>query len=253
MGHRDAQRLAEPDADGNRDAASLAWIRSLYDAEVRYVDAQIGALVDGLQRLELAARTTIVVTSDHGEEFWEHDGFEHGHSLYEELTRVPLIVRWADSDRAASSTDLVSLVDVMPTVFEILGVPAPETFIGRSLSAATGATDPERVVLSEGTLYGPDRVAIRSAAYSYVFTPGQASDELYDLVGDPGERVNLANQDPDALLRMRASRDGLVQELNALVQRYPAGEPLNLSPRRKAEMEAQLRALGYLGRDDQDE
>ncbi|MBN1221941.1 MAG: sulfatase, partial [Candidatus Aminicenantes bacterium] len=67
-------------------------IRALYDAEIRFVDDQVQKIIDSLKLLKLGDNTIIIITSDHGEEFWEHGGFEHGHSMYNELLRVPLII-----------------------------------------------------------------------------------------------------------------------------------------------------------------
>jgi arylsulfatase A-like enzyme len=121
-------------ARGKTDRAEAARLRALYDGEVRYTDRQFGGFIDLLKWLGLYDQSLIVLVGDHGEEFAEHGGFEHGKTVFDEVLRVPLIVkypggRWA-GERIGAPVDLV---DVAPTVLaEVAGAAAPD-FDGRAL------------------------------------------------------------------------------------------------------------------------
>jgi len=99
-------------------------IIGLYDGEIRYTDEKlIGQLVNKLKQLGLYQQTMIIVTSDHGEEFFDHSGWEHGHTLYDELIKVPLIIKFPDLKyKGQRSKTIVSLVDLMPTICDEMRV-----------------------------------------------------------------------------------------------------------------------------------
>ncbi|UCE87113.1 MAG: sulfatase [Deltaproteobacteria bacterium] len=109
------------------DAADRRFIEAAYDEELLFVDAQVGRLLDGLEARGLLTDTLVMLTSDHGEEFFEHDGFEHGHSAYQELLHVPLVV-WGPGVRPGRISPPVSHVDLVPTLLDALGQPVPESY-----------------------------------------------------------------------------------------------------------------------------
>ena len=100
------------------------FCRKMYAEEVRYVDRWFGDLLAQIRDADWYESSLVVVTSDHGEELFDHGGFEHGHSMHEELLRVPLLVKWptaAEADEQVSQT--VGLVDLAPTFLEFAGAP----------------------------------------------------------------------------------------------------------------------------------
>jgi len=229
-------------------AADQEYVRAAYLAEVSYMDSQVGRFVAALRERGLYEDTTLVVTSDHGEEFWEHRGFEHGHSLYDELVRVPLIIkppRDLEFHRKVV-TRSVRLMDIMPTIFELHGVPKPPSFEGESLLSLMQEDEvAPRPVFSESTLYGPERIAWRTEQYKYIHDatlgPGEFG-ELYDWRADPGETRNLARDRPEVAMKMR---DELLEFYYELQQRsgvMSTNAPVDLSPVRIR----QLRSLGYI-------
>ncbi|MFQ5599080.1 MAG: sulfatase, partial [Candidatus Krumholzibacteriia bacterium] len=146
----------------------LEYVGQVYLGEVGFIDAQIGRLVDELRGLGLYERTTLVITSDHGEEFWDHGGFEHGHTLYDELIRIPLILKPASGFVPVRRVvdEQVRIIDVMPTVFDLLEIDPPETFEGVSLlPLVQGRQTVERPAFGEGTLYGADKLCWRTSRY----------------------------------------------------------------------------------------
>lgn len=156
-----------------------------YDQNLRYLDDQLGDLFD-----DLGSDTPIVLFADHGEEFWDHGDFEHGHSLYDELLRVPLIVR-APGVPAGRITAPVSLLDVAPTVLDLVGVPAKD-MTGRSL-LQVAAGDAAAAVSLEGRpqpvgrpLYGLELWGVIQDGQKWTTRAGD--EHLYDLAEDPGEQ-----------------------------------------------------------------
>ena len=123
------------------------YLESLYDGEIRYVDEQIGTLLE-----EFDDNTMIIITSDHGEEFWDHGGFEHGHSVYDELIRVPLLIKIPGYAHEKVHSQ-VRLMDLAPTILDVLGISIPGQFRGRSL-LDTLENHEHRESFTEATLYG---------------------------------------------------------------------------------------------------
>ncbi len=182
--------------------AELKRIRRLYDGEVAFVDEQVGLLLDGMKRTGLDRHLVVVVTSDHGEEFFEHGGFEHGHSLHGEVARVPLLVRVPGAPRReARVADLASHADILPTVLAAIGetAPPPAHVTGRDLLAPVSGAPP-RDVLVEGTLYGAEVAGLLSGSLKWSGPPAS----LFDLAADPREERNLAESDKRAAALSRA-------------------------------------------------
>lgn len=211
-------------------AADTEYIRGVYEGEVAFVDENVGRLVSALKDMGLYDRAIIVVTSDHGEEFWEHGGFAHGHTLYDELIHVPLIIK-LPADVHAVQHDVswqVRTIDALPTVFDYLGVAVPPTFAGRSLlEFVRGEPRGHRDAFSEGVQYGPPRISWRMAGYKYIQGVGDDDGvgELYDWKSDPGETHNLAGEYPDIARRLRSECEGFYKDLLERAQETSASPP----------------------------
>ncbi len=230
------------DPSSERDVEHL---KALYDAGIRYADDVLGDFLEELDELGELERTWVVFLSDHGEEFHEHGGFLH-ETLYQEVLRVPLIVRppatldvdWAGREIAQP----VALIDVLPTVLELLGLPATPGAQGRSLATLIargegGASS----VLSHWPRQG--RYAFQREGWKLHWDETKDAYELYELAQDPGETRDLVG-DQGAL------RDDLAGQLRSLrawsrdvAAQGPRGEALPLTPEKRDE----LQALGYLG------
>ncbi|MHB8094092.1 MAG: sulfatase [Candidatus Aminicenantales bacterium] len=204
------------------------WV-DLYDSEIRAADeGLIGPLVAQLKALGIYDRTMIVLTSDHGDEFFEHGGWLHSHSLYEEIVRVPLIVKFFGSRESGKRiADPVRLIDAAPTILEELGI--PDRFPGAdgksllALAAGRGsARREERIGMAEVTAeiggeHLPKKKAVRLGSFKLIINepfsaenleffspppPPPAAVELFDLASDPGETRNLAAERPDLVRRL---------------------------------------------------
>ena len=175
------------------DAVQKEAVHDLYRAEVRAVDAAVGEVLEALERGGLCDRTLVVVLADHGEEFWDHGGSEHGRTVYEEVIRVPLLMRWTGHVAAGMRIDpVVRLTDVAPTLLDLVGIPVPPDRDGETLlPLLRGEPAPPRVALTENMLLAEERIGMRTADRKYVRWE-DGKEEVYDLDSDPYERVDLA-------------------------------------------------------------
>jgi arylsulfatase A-like enzyme len=224
-------------------AGLLERAKGLYDAELAFLDAELGRLFDGLEARGLDGETLVVVTADHGEEFGEHGGFEHGHTLYQELLHVPLLMRLPGLIPAGEVLEgRVGLIDVAPTICDLAGVAVPETFSGRSLRGVlAGEAAAAAPILAHGNFWGPALTSWSSGRWKLVLTPdgeGQRA-QLYDLETDPSELHDLAAAEPARVAELRAE---LTLALKGGASREP-GTAVELSPAERKRLEA----LGYLG------
>ena len=161
----------------------------LYDAEVAAVDEQVRLLFEELRRRGFLDHAVTIVTADHGEEFLEHGETGHANALYEESVRVPLVITAAGMAAGRVARN-VSLVDVAPTVLDLLHLPAERAFEGRSLVAADA---PSEALLEFEPIF-PDaasrrrhaRGIVRGRSKLLVAPDGDAT--TYDLATDPGEQ-----------------------------------------------------------------
>jgi arylsulfatase A-like enzyme len=179
-----------------------------YDEEVRLADETVRHLMGHLRRLDLDDHTMVVITADHGEEFLEHDGFGHGHDVFEEQVRVPLLFRWpADAKFHGLAPEVsvpVSLMDVFPTFVDYLDLVGPTGFLGGASLRPLfeGTTDRWHPVTSEASFPGKYVKAYREGALKVRFvhaeSGGVASAQdvrVYDLARDPAEMRPLDEDD----------------------------------------------------------
>ncbi len=173
-----------------------------YDAEVVFTDHHIGKLIDGIAARGMNGSTAVIVVSDHGEEFGDHRYQRHLVRIYDESTRVVLLIGAPGVREGLAVQEAMSILDLPPTVLELLGVRPPADMVGRSrLATLFGGTPvPSRPVFvhsSDGRT-----AAVISENRKLMFTPGTGLVEYYDLVTDPGEQNNLADDSPPAMKRM---------------------------------------------------
>jgi len=228
--------------------AERAHLEALYDGQIRKLDDSLATLLEGLEGLGLLDETIVVVTSDHGEEFWEHGGFEHGHTLYEELVRVPLIVR-IPGVAPHRPTRRVQHLDMLPTLLELVGrSPEGLDLDGRSFAplargeALPVGPGPDAIQLGN-TLIGPARRGSIVDRWKLIETEVEdapdapRSSELYDLAGDPAEQLDRAAQEPE---RVATLTEGLPHGPEAPPPKQIATTELD------DERLRMLKALGYV-------
>jgi arylsulfatase A-like enzyme len=222
-------------------------LAALYDVDIAFNDESFGALLRKLRALGLYDSSLIVLVSDHGEEFYEHGGWQHGETLYREQLDVPLIVKLPGQEGAGRVVSApVQLVDLVPTILAYLGEDPPAGLQGRNLLPAMRVSGDEPWdrdwAFAHLDLDGREKEAVVTEELSLVETlagdrPRPAA-ELFDRSRDPGEQRNLARERPIAVAYLRSL---------LLAAKLAAPSPL---PREEAEvsekLEGQLRALGYL-------
>ncbi len=239
------------------DPRILEHVIELYDEGILAADASVGRLVAGMEAIGVAGRTAVILTADHGEEFQEHGGTMHGKTLYQEVIRVPLVIRpplpfGGGSPREPRVvSERVTLLDLHPTILDLAGLPLPGPVEGISLAAGLGgkaAASRETAIGAQlyhdgsawdALLAGEEKI-IRVRALD-ARRPGETRLELYDLRGDPGERDNLA-----------ASHEERVADLLAILAGYeetwgvPGSDRGDAVDRIDPETLEQLKALGYV-------
>jgi arylsulfatase A-like enzyme len=223
-------------------ARDVEHLGALYDRGIAYTDHWVGRLLDGLATRGLLDQTAVIVTSDHGDELFEHGRLEHNYTYYEETMRVPLIVRVPDLGVGRVVEQQVGLIDLMPTVLDVLGAPADQTLQGRSLvPLMRGDSLPDVPVLGEAS-QTPGRRAVRTGAWKYV-TGGPEPTQLFDLAADPGERTNACAARADTCAALETTLREIRETLADAAHRsgLPPPPPAEVD----AETRERLRRLGY--------
>jgi arylsulfatase A-like enzyme len=196
-----------------RESGFAQW-KERYDYEIAYVDTWIGKLLAGLERSGLASDTAVVLFADHGEAFGEHwvagrQIFYHGHHIYEEVLRVPLIV-YVPGYAPRRVDQPVMLVDVAPTILDVMGVAADPRHVGRSLLGAVRgeplAPRPAYAELLKSKHWKHSRKAMVTAdgRYKLLYRVSDRRFELYDLSEDPGEDRNLYRKRKELAAKLTA-------------------------------------------------
>lgn len=238
--------------------AEFQAIVDQYDGEIAYADMQIGRVLDELDRMGIADSTTVIVTSDHGEEFRDHAGWGHSHTLHRELLHVPLIIRYARSSQVPDSSaeaplrgirvgQRVRTLDIAPTIATAAGRPVPDVMEGRDLRSLA---QHDRVAISMLTRKHWTSIAMDSwkliTRAGGADRPVSASDddsspvELYDLREDLFEHRNVADEHGDTVARLNAALEEHVGRNAAAETISKTAEQLDPATRK------QLEALGYI-------
>lgn len=222
-----------------------AFIIGLYNGELRFVDDQIGVLMDRMKGLGMLDDTWIVVTSDHGEEQFDHGSFDHGHRYEEEVTRVPFIMR-APSGKWNAGKRIPYLarhVDIVPTALELFQVDAPKHLVGRSLmSLIDNSESAHRLAYMEYNLYWGQKYALYDGRYKFIGNVYAKRGYLYDLEEDPGEQRRLGADHPK-YGELEKQSEALRENFRERAKKNVTGdEAVELPP----DVEKSLRSLGYI-------
>jgi choline-sulfatase len=179
--------------------------RDRYDSEVFYTDLWLGKLLDFARTQAWWPNTIVIVTADHGEAFGEHGFYKHAFEIWDVLTRVPLLV-FGPGIKPKRIDERRSHIDLAPTILELMGVPSPTEFMGRSFAPELFGQKPDNrePIISELTedSHNPPRRAVIVGNYKLTVIKDRKF-ELYDLSLDPGEETDLAETQPDKLAEMK--------------------------------------------------
>lgn len=229
------------------DRDSFGRLFRLYMGEINYVDHAIGQLLRGLAGRGLRENTIIVITADHGEEFGDHRGFEHGHTFYQELVHVPLVVhlppRVAQEMKAPGQPVRIEApvgqIDLAPTLCELAGASVPDAFGGQSLLPhCRGEKRPERPILCQSNMWTLGGMAWLEGGSKLIQNTYDGPFQLYDLRKDPKEQVDLAASQPDRI-------EAMLSRLGKVLVRLDHDRPQDLPDLDERDLE-RLKSLGYI-------
>lgn len=255
-GERDGTALEglKPDLD----ARDLAHIIALYDGEIRFTDEELGRLFSALKARGLYEEMIIVVTADHGEEFFEHGRIGHAITLFEESLRVPLLVHYPRDVEGGQVVDgQVRLMDIAPTILGLAGVPQGD--LGMPEGAPIESRDlspwlrgdllaggfPELVAFPENRVWGKGRTAVRTTGDKLIRESGIDYFEVFDLRKDPTEASRRTGNGDDLAVTLWE----LLQLEKSFADWREAAEVRAPKLEVKGRLRAQLEALGYIDAD----
>ncbi len=229
-----------------------AWVGKTldqYDGEILYTDYHVNRLLGELKQLGVLDQALVIVTSDHGEEFYEHGQGDHGKTLYEEVLKVPFVMSWPDHIPSGSTYEnVVGLIDVMPTLLNFLGIDPPPGVQGVSFAHQLTGNKDEKPSKKFFAQLINDRLAlemVRHRHYKFIrhiHGARKGFEEVYDLKRDPLEQTNIARQPQTPVAVWRKDLD--------LFNKY-GHQAASLVPKEQIEKldketERALRALGYI-------
>jgi arylsulfatase A-like enzyme len=232
------------------DPALESVLREAYITEIEYMDRYLGELFAGLKQRGVFDRALIVFTADHGEEFYDHQGFWHGYTLYDEMIFVPILMKLPGNAHAGErNAGLARHVDLAPTMLHFAGLPKGAQMPGQPLFDAAGGFANAGIQYSyaENDFEGNILKAVRTVAEKLIHANADnvsklAPVELYDMAQDPGEKNSVAEA-PERVEALGALTR-VLDEYQKVIQEH-AAEPAGAAPV-SGELKEQLESLGYL-------
>ncbi|MBU4330904.1 MAG: sulfatase, partial [Acidobacteria bacterium] len=240
------------------------YILNLYDAEIHYFDEQFAALITHLKQNRIYDNTLIIVTSDHGEEFWDHGTLEHGHTLYNELLHIPLLIKPPSSHTGKRFQKPGQIIDLFPTILKSSGLRIPEHIDGIDLLSPSPGNRDERTLYFEGLLLGTESKGILHGGWKLIEHTGIKYPESMEYIDDVKEIRPLQErgrfelfylpEDKNEMNNRIAEVSDSGRQLQALLHMYrssvaspeAAAVIQNNIRSRKDKIKEELRALGYI-------
>jgi arylsulfatase A-like enzyme len=220
-------------------------LTDVYDGEVRFTDLHVGRVLRRLEELGFADDTIVVLLADHGEEFFDHGGTGHGHSLHRELLHIPLVFR-VPGLAARRVSGVARQIDVLPTLLELVGLESPRDIAGRSLVPELRGETPARAA-EDGALGELDNNHTRMDSWRTqryrLFSMKDGSVKLFDLENDPRELTDVAAQNPEVVRDLRAALERAKSRGRERAELFGTARTVTLTPG----VQDDLQALGYSG------
>jgi choline-sulfatase len=237
---------------GSKDKYHIPSVE-LYDAAIQKADEHIGEIYDHLKEMQILDQTIFILLSDHGEEFGDHGGYNrgygyeydagklHSHTFYDELIRIPLIIRYPKKIKGNTTVNQqVRSIDILPTILSLLGISCEEVFEGVDLSKNNFSPAENLRAFSESILEGTEKKSIRTKDWKLIYHPVSKMYELYNIAQDPEEKKNLAYKKDEIFLSLK-------NELFSWMERMSKQETKAKKKRKLSEEEIEaLKALGYI-------
>jgi arylsulfatase A-like enzyme len=194
-------------------------LKILYDAEINYVDSFLNQVLHTIN-LKFQRDCLVIITSDHGEAFFEHNNFFHQGNVYDELLKIPLfMVEINKKSHIKRIPDIVQLIDIAPTILDYFNIPIPESFQGKSLLPLLEGKSLNRENFTISETYQKDGImkrnekdgflliSIRESDWKYIYNEQLDKELLFNLNFDPGETINLINEEKSQITRFRKIRE----------------------------------------------
>lgn len=232
---------------------------NMYDAEIRYFDYNFGMIIDNLKKSGILDKTIIILTSDHGEEFWEHNGSEHGHCQYNEVLHVPLIIKYSSKLPVKRIKSYVQLLDLFPTILSLSRQKNNFYLKGRNLILNVKTNSPSNEeIFFEGIGFGAEKKGVLKNGWKlientgvknenaldlfdtltkYIYPEYKKGFELYNINQDFSEKHNLINEYPQIAKRLKI----YLQLFKESPSYYP--KRIRGDPKKKLD---DLKSLGYI-------
>jgi arylsulfatase A-like enzyme len=214
----------------------ISVLEQLYDAEVRYVDEQIGRLFDTLEKENESEDTVVAFTADHGEAFGEHGRFGHHVYAYDELIRVPLVIGGGPVTNKQID-EQVQLLDLPPTLLDLVGLDPSARVEGESFASVLTTESnsiqsrPAMIISENGQTF-----AVRTDRWKYIDRPVEREKLLYDLQADPNESINVTTEHPD-----------MIDKFENIIEEYKNSVTIETaSIDRSEQTKERLQNLGYI-------
>ncbi|MBN2370738.1 MAG: sulfatase, partial [Vicinamibacteria bacterium] len=229
-------------------AAELEHLLRLYDGNLAYADREVGELRKALESAGLWDRCVLIVTADHGEQFYEHGYIGHSAQVYQESTHIPLIVRLPKGvgPRGVRIRELVDLLDLAPTITDVFGLNGDDGMPfdpqGRSLLPVIAGAPGKPATLAR-TVWNRPVYGLTDGRFKLIHDTRSGEEELYDIEGDRDERNDLSDHEPIVAMYFRQELYSWLAKLNAGPRERGGPEVMTC-----AQCE-NLKALGYLRED----
>jgi arylsulfatase A-like enzyme len=212
-----------------------------YDSSIRYVDSEVGKLLKTLKKMELYDPSYIIFTSDHGEALYEHQVWGHGQNVYEETSRVPLIVKFPAEKKLKGRIERVTqLVDIFPTFAALFGI--KRYFDGQSLLESIKIKKEDDRFAFSITFGNPPSIGIRWRSWYYIIHLYNNQEQLYNLKIDPLKDIAAVKENKDMITFFRAKFLNWLIDFDNLER---TSQAVDLKKLPKGEYE-NLKSLGYI-------
>jgi arylsulfatase A-like enzyme len=217
------------------------YVKALYDEEVLDTDAAFGQLLNALKKRPRWDDTVLIITSDHGEEFWDHGEFEHGHTLRSVITQVPLIVNGPGFHGMGKKQVLVEHVDLFQGILALAGAPSPEGTNGSNIfEVAKQDPDTERWSLSENTLYGEPMISVVTPSHRLLLNQHNGVAALWETNESGGEGAVVPQESQQAIA------DPILGSIRQLRGHFKPMEQVAGPKVPSQDTFQQLKSLGYI-------
>lgn len=217
------------------------FIIGLYDGEIAFVDSSAGKFLYYLKQKNLYDTSLIIVTSDHGEEFWDHGGFEHGHTLHRELVDVPLIMKFPGSQNSGMHVqERLSLTDLFPSIVDYMGWSVPFQTDGHSFIPIAGTIDVKpKSIIAENLHYGPQQQCLYKGDYKMILNQ-YGKIQVYNLKNDPLETENVFGKEKDLPEEIHGQIKYMAEQIEEMLKEPKQAAEIDKETKEK------LRSLGYI-------